>query len=211
MAKYAKVGPPFNFLGHMTETQRDSFYSWMSARMGNFAPITTFYQIRAQQLRKSAGLLEYYYANDSVDKPVPSFRKDTWQPAKGGHPLYNILSDQTPAVAVSRMKEIFKDQLQVNEEAVYWMNWLRNTIEKHEDKAQRASESHHIIATNKANLNECFTSPEYSRTLVAKKDENNWRTHPLDYVEAGGLEAASFKDMNPSTTTTPDPTESTIP
>lgn len=180
MVKYARVGSPFNFLGHMTETQRDSFYSWMKAKEGNFPDITTFYQIRSHQLRKSAGLLEHYYANYSPDKPTPTFQKDSWQPTKGQHFLYNITNDQLPAVAVSKMKEVFKDQLQVDEEAVFWMNWLRNAVEKQEDKAQKSSEALETIKLNKTRLEQCWKDPSYSRILVSKADENTYRTHQLD-------------------------------
>ena len=180
VTKYARVGSPFNFLGHMTETQRDSMYTWMREREGNFDDITTFHQIRAQQLRKSAGLLEFYYANYSPDKPTPTFQKDPWQPQSGHHFLYNITSDQLPAVAVSRMKEPYKDQLQVDEEAVFWMNWLRNAIEKQEDKAQKSSEAKTTIAKSKTDLSKCWVDPSYSRTLVSKADEETYRTHQLD-------------------------------
>ena len=179
MTTYARVGPPFNFLGHMTESQRDALYSWMDARKSNFAPITTFYQIRAQQLRKAAGLLEYYYANYSQDKPTPTFKKDVWEPATGQF-LYSIYSDQTPAVAVSRMKEVYKEQLQIDEEAVFWMNWLRNSIEKQEDKAQKASEATTTIKINQDELKKCFADPAYERILVSKTNEPLYRTSQLD-------------------------------
>ena len=188
---YAKVGPPFNFLGHMTETQRDSFYSWMNARSKNFPAISQFYQIRAQQLRKSAGLLEYYYANYSQDKPTPSFKKAPWE-SEGVPLLYSITNDQLPAVAMSKMKEVYKEQLQVDEEAVFWMNWLRNHIEKNEDKAQKAFEANDTVGANKTKLNEYFVDPSYNRTLVAKKNEDSYRTHLLDKSTQWDLDNAKI-------------------
>jgi len=173
--KISKVGPPFNFMGHMTQPQRDSFYAWMSARSGNFTNITTFYQIRAQQLRKAAGLLENYYANVSSSKQTPSFQKVTWQPQNQLHTPYTLPSDQIPAEYVSRMKAVYKEQLQVDEEAVFWMNWLRNNIEKQEDKAQIAHEANDTVKTYQGELNTCFNDPAYERVLISTDNMTNFR------------------------------------
>ena len=196
MTTYARIGPPFNFLGHMNESQRDSMLAWMEARKGNFeGGITQYYQIRAQQLRKSAGLLEYYYANytdKTLDKPAPTFKKAVWEVGPSGHSLYTVGVDQSPAVVVSRMKEVYKEQLKPTEEAVFWMNWLRNTIEKQEDKAQKAAEAVSTVSINKGKLIAYFNDPAYSNnTLVRKSDEADFRVHQLDQPTAWELKQLS--------------------
>ena len=175
MTKYAKVGPPFNFLGHLSLEQKTAFYSWLEARKDNFTGIKEFHQIRAQQLRKTAGLLESFYASESLK---PSFEKASWQPGDSGYFPYAQRDDQQPAVAVQRIKERYKEQLQHHDEAVFQMNWLRNHIERQEDQAQFAYEAVAAVTTLKSQLDGMFDSGDYDAVLV--KDTAKFRVHQLD-------------------------------
>ena len=175
MSKYARVGSPFNFLGHMSLEQKNAFYSWLDSKKDNYTPIKEFHQIRSQQLRKTAGLLEDFYTSEKLK---PSFDKAPWEPGPQGHFPYAQRDDQQPAVIVQRIKERVKDQLQHDDEAVFWMNWLRVHIEKQEDQAQIAFEATTDIAALRAELDALFDSGSYDAVLV--KDTNSFRVHQLD-------------------------------
>jgi hypothetical protein len=175
MSKYARVGAPFNFLGHMSLDQKNAFYSWLDSKKANFAPIQEFHQIRSQQLRKTAGLLEDFYASEKLK---PSFAKAPWEPGPQGYFPYTQRDDQQPAVLVQRIKERVKEQLQHDDEAVFWMNWLRTHIEKQEDMAQIASEASAEITALKKELDALFDGGTYDAVLV--KDTKVYRVHQLD-------------------------------
>ena len=60
--KYAQTGPPFHFLGNMSETQKNAFSAWVTSQSAELPATQVFHQIRAQQLRKAGGMLEQFHA-----------------------------------------------------------------------------------------------------------------------------------------------------
>ena len=188
--KRALDGPPFNFLGHMAESQKKKFYKWIDKRNPDHPKLKEWYQIRSHQLRKTAGLLEEYYKTKHPDPNDPeklesTFVKDEWQPGKDGHFVYENRVDILPQVTASRLKDRFKPRLQRDDEGVFWMNWLRTHIEHHEDKANMHHEAIGAVATLKAELDAFFEKPEYEAVLVKNesqkyKGEPYFRVNPLD-------------------------------
>ena len=167
---YSYPGPPFNFLGHHSQTQQNAFASWINARTGKLAAVQQFYQIRAAQLRKTAGVLEQYYKAVNDEKLAPTFQKETWQPGPQGHFSYVWREDHLPMVAMAQIKDYMREQLQRQDEAVFHMNHIRNLVEKQEDKAQRANEAlnHPLRSITQllAQINTYFNKPEYDAVLV---------------------------------------------
>ena len=168
---YALSGPPFNFMGHMSLTQKEALFTWINRNNINQLPAVTWYQIRANQLRKSAGLLERYYATEypdpSTPQPMsPSFVKDEWQPGPNGHIPYIVGDDVAPSIAVSHLKDYFKYMLQRDDEGMFWMNWLRNHIERHEDMANMHYDAATMVEKLQDNLTNMFDSSEYQSVLV---------------------------------------------
>lgn len=188
--KYALAGPPFNFLGHLSETQKKTFYKWLDKRTPYHPKITEWYQIRSHQLRKTAGLLEEFYQTKypDPDEPEPlktTFQKDEWKPGKEGHWAYQNRGDQVPAITVGRIKDRFQHMLQRDDEGMFWMNWLRNHIERHEDKANMHQEASGVVGKLRTELDTMFSKPEYQAVLVKNeselyKGEPYFRVHPLD-------------------------------
>lgn len=196
--KYAQAGPPFNFLGNFSETQRDAFKTWINARTANFPAITLHHRMRAQQLRKTAGLLEKFYADKNDQKLATTFLKPAWQPGPNGHFSYAFREDHLPMVTVSKIKTLFRPQLQRDDEGVFFMNQVRNLIENHEDAAQFASEI--VSADNKENLQTLlknidtyFGQESYEAALVKDqtdryKGQPRFRVHQLDQPTTWELE-----------------------
>lgn len=183
--KYARVGPPFNFLGHFTESQRQEFEKWVNKRTDNFDKIKVHYQIRAQQLRKTAGLLEQFYQSKNDEQLAPTFEKEAWQPGSDGHFVYSYRDDHVPAVMMSRLKRPFKEQLQRHDEAVFHMNLLRNQIERLEDLAQQQEDAKTKVPDLLTQVQNLFNRPEYQAVLVKDqsdlyKGEPRYRVHQLD-------------------------------
>lgn len=189
--KYALLGsPPFNFTGHLCETQKKNFYKWLDKRTDWHPKIKEWYQIRAHQLRKTAGLLEEFYNTkhpdpDAPEPMKPTFEKDAWKPGKDGHFTYQNRNDQVPSITVSRIKDRHLHMLQRDDEGMFWMNWLRNHIERHEDKANLHSEAPGVVASLRSELDAMFTKPEYQAVLVRNeselyKGEPYFRVNPLD-------------------------------
>jgi hypothetical protein len=188
--KYAKVGPPFNFLGHFSASQKNAFKDWVTARTDNFKAIQFHHQMRAQQLRKTAGVLEAYYKTKNDQTLSPTFEKAAWQPGEQGHFNYAPENDHLPMVTMGKIKARFKEQLQRDEEAVFHMNHLRYIIEKHEDAAQFTKDF--TDSNAKDNLNQLladienqFAQPEYQAVLVDDvknlyKGEPYFRVHTAD-------------------------------
>ena len=173
--KYAKVGPPFNFLGHMCKTQKKTFYSWIAANLPKQPQVMQWYQIRANQLRKSAGLLEAYYATEYPDPDpssshsptfAPTFEKAPWKPGPNGHFTYVNGNDQLTSINVSQIKEYFRYMLQRDYEGMFWMNWLRNHIERHEDMANLHYEATDRLPILQDELDAMFKAPENENVLV---------------------------------------------
>lgn len=190
--KYGFTGPPFNFLGHFCTTQFNAFSSWVNARTGNFPSIQQFYQIRAAQLRKTAGALNQFYSKANDEVLTATFDKNSWKPAPGGQFGYVFRDDQIPMVAMSNIKEYMRPQLQRQDESVFTMNQIRNIIEKTEDKAQFAwqavNDPEQSIASLLTKINGYFSLPEYEAVLVsdqtdvypAGSTQPRFRVHQLD-------------------------------
>lgn len=182
--KYAYPGPPFNWLGTFTLSQKNAFESWVNARLGNFPDIKIFFQIRAQQLRKTAGLLEQFYTG--VPTPLaPTFQKAGWQPGPQGHWIQAPRNDHLPMVAVSDIKGFMQPQLEFHDDAVFLMNHLRTLIERNEDEAQYASEAEATITADLATIESLFTQSEYQAVLVDDVNAGNlYKGQPYFRVNA---------------------------
>jgi hypothetical protein len=196
MTKYAYAGPPFNFLGNFTETQKGKLNSWVNSRLGNANDIQKHHQIRAQQLRKTAGILEEYYSSKHIENLAPTFSKDSWKPGTDGHFDYVLRDDHIPMVKVSELKRYFKEQLNLQDDAVFMMNHVRNIIEKHEDSAQVASETSDTVAILLKDIDNLFSQPQYQATLVQDisdtyKGQSRFRAHPLDEPTAWEKDVAN--------------------
>ena len=182
MPTLSNPGPPFHFQGTLTETQKGSLEKWIDGRKKNFEPITTFHQVRAHQLRKSAGLLEEFYKAKGI---APSFSKEPWQPDVKGHFLPTVRDDYGPSVAVAAIKDRMQDQMAVDDDAQFRMNYIRTHIELHEDMAQEASEGSSHVDQHLADLNSCFGDPNYRGACVKDLTDTyeggpRFRAHPLD-------------------------------
>lgn len=165
--QYATSGPPFNFLGNLAESQKDALATWVTARSANFPGIQLHHQVRAQQLRKTAGLLENYYATLNIEPLATSFQKPAWQPGTNGHFAYAYRNDNAPAQTMHQVKQHFRYQMERQDEAVFHMNHLRNQIEVQEDKAQWASEAPTEVTALMTRINTLFSLPEYQAALVS--------------------------------------------
>lgn len=182
--KYAQTGPPFNFLGNLSETQRDAFAGWVNDQTDSLTDTQTFHQIRAQQLRKTAGLLEMFHSKAEVPL-APSFIKETWKPDAPGHFAYANRNDHLPAMTVLKIKEYFRSSLCHQDDAVYSMNHLRSMIEKHEDIAQYSNDAVSHVPALLTQLDTYFGKDEYSASLVHDQSdqfqgEPRYRVNPLD-------------------------------
>lgn len=170
---YGYSGPPFNFLGHFSKSQQDAFNAWVRARESNFPAIQQHFQIRAAQLRKTAGVLEEFYSSLNDESLTPTFKKVPWKPGSQGHFDYPYRDDQLPMVTMYQIKDYMKEQFQRQDESVFAMNQIRNLIEKTEDRAEKA-----FLAANPtqfydetvegliSRVNSYFSQPEYEAVLV---------------------------------------------
>ena len=212
---YAYAGPPFHWLGSFSMSQWQAFKAWANQRIGDVKDISTLHRIKAEQLRKTAGVLERYYSSvypkeqgSYGEKLAPTFQKAVWKPDEHGHFNYVPGDDQLPMVAVSRAKGQMKDMLQRHEDAVYLMNQVRCLIEKHEDWAQYASDFAQdppagSTAANPTSLQQIlskvdgyFGRPEYQHVLVDDtkllyKGQPYYRVHPADPPTQFELEQAN--------------------
>jgi len=200
--KYGYAGPPFNWLGNFSMTQWQAMKKWAGLRQGDVGEVSTFHRIRAQQLRKTAGILEEYYSSvypseqgTYGEKLAPTFRKETWQPGEQGHFNYASGDDQLPMVLVGKVKRQMKEMLQRHEDAVYYMNQVRCLVEKHEDWAQYANDfvnppadddqgSPEGLQAILSKVDGYFSKPEYQTVLVDDtvlyKGQPYARVHPAD-------------------------------
>ena len=165
MATFAQTGPPFNFLGNMSETQSNAFSAWVASQSPSLPDVQVFHQIRAQQLRKTGGLLEHFHAQAAVPL-APSFIKDTWKPTMKGHFAYGYRNDHLPAMTVFNVKEYFRPKLVHMDDAVFHMNHLRTQVERHEDLAQYANDGVQKVPLLMDRLQTMFGQPEYQGCLV---------------------------------------------
>ncbi len=199
---YAYAGPPFHWLGNFSMSQWKAFKTWANQRVGDVKDISTLHRIKAEQLRKTAGVLEQYYSSvypqeqgSYGEKLAPTFQKTVWKPNEHGHFDYLPGDDQLPMVMVGKAKGQMKDMLQRHEDAVYFMNQVRCLIEKHEDWAQYASDFAQgssgvpgnpvTLADILAKVDGYFTRPEYQHVLVDDisnlyKGQPYYRVHPAD-------------------------------
>jgi hypothetical protein len=168
---YAYPGPPFNFLGTFNETQKNTFKTWLNARLNKFSDVQTFYQIRATNLRKTAGVLDQWYQTSNDEVLTPTFNKVEWQPGPEGHFVPLLRNDHIPMVTVSQIKQYYKEQLNRQDESVFHMNQLRNLIEKAEDKAQYANDAETMVPTLITQIESLFTQPQYQAVLVKDQTE----------------------------------------
>lgn len=185
MASYQIIGPPFNFSGTLSETQWDAFKAWTTERSSTFAAVQQHHQMRAQQLRKTAGLLEQHYAVQNDEALAPTFVKTAWSPPKGGYWPFALRDDHTPATVVSAIKGKFAHRLQRQDDAVFHMNHLRAQIERQEDQAQYAAEAPAALSALISQMSSLFGQPEYQNALVRDKTdlyqgEPRFRVHALD-------------------------------
>lgn len=190
--KYAHAGPPFNWLGNFSLSQWRAMQAWIGLRKDDLESISMFHRIRAEQLRKTAGILEEYYSAVYPGEPAayaqklaPTFQKPAWKPGPYGHFSFSYGDDQIPMVMVGRIKTRMKEMLQRDEDAVYYMNQVRCLIEKHEDWAQYAHDfvqpsssadtvNPETLQTLLAKVNSYFSQPEYQTVLVDDINQGNW-------------------------------------
>ena len=182
--EYAYPGPPFNFLGTFSLSQKQALEKWVNARTDNFTDIELFYRIRAQQFRKTAGVLEKYYLG-TTDKLKPSFLKPSWQPGPQGHWVPAPRNDHIPMVYVSQVKGYMQPQFEYDDEAVFFMNHLRTIIERNEDEAQYASEAKAAVAAALSKIDSLFSQPQYQMVLVDDQNSSNmYKGQPYGRVNA---------------------------
>ena len=150
--KYAKPGPPFNFLGTITESQKEALEKWVGKHKADFPDLTKFHQIRAHQLRKTSGMLETFYkSKDPWGRGLePSFEKDPWQPGPDGHFFPTQRDDQGPANAVFDLRDRFQYPMAFDEEGQFRMNFLRTRFEFQEDVAQEMAEADKALKSAEA-------------------------------------------------------------
>jgi hypothetical protein len=176
---------PFNFLGTMSQTQFQGFEAWIAAQEANTTAISAFHQRRANQLRKSSGLLENYFRQVDPRCIYPTFAKKPWEPVADGHFTPLQRDDCVPANAMARIKANYQDQLSSVDEAVFRMNFLRTRIEAHEDMAQEQFETVDDDAADLERLRAYFADPAYQGCLVRDQDdlylgEPKYRVSPWD-------------------------------
>jgi len=207
--KYAYSGPPFNFLGHFSKTQWDAFQKWVSTHTGNFPDVQFHYQMRAAQMRKTAGLLEKFYGSTPAplagpsaaaltndEALTPTFLKDVWKPGPNGWFGYTFRNDHLPMVAMSGIKDYLKEPLQRQDDGVFQMNYIRSRIEKTEDSAQKMNEAQVGVQALLTKINGYFSKPEYQAALVDDQSDTysggpRFRVNQLDAPTQWELEQRS--------------------
>lgn len=172
MGKYSPSGPPFNFLGTLSETQRDALFSWVSNQPSKEESVL-WWRVRAQQFRKLGGFLS----------PAPLWEKRDWQSDSKDFFAPAIKEDSDSSKCVSRIKSAFKENLQSQEELVFQSNHLKTLIEKFEDRSQTLQETD--IPSLMDELRSYFESPEYQAILIKDtsdlyQGEPRFRVSPLD-------------------------------
>jgi lysozyme len=159
-----------------------------AANSGGSMTAQLHYQIRAQQLRKTAGALEQYYQTLNDDQLAATFSKAAWQPPTTGYFQYAHRDDHLPMVAMGQIKVYLKDRLQRQDEGVFHMNYARNIIEKIEDKAQAQFDAKTQVPNLISQINGYFALPQYAPVLVndlsdvypAGSTTPRYRVHELD-------------------------------
>lgn len=203
---YANIGPPFNFLGHLSHSQKVAFESWVNKKAANFTPIQQHHQMRAQQFRKTAGLLEQYYAEFHEEPLTPTFQKDSWKPGPNGHFSYAYRNDHAPMVTVSTIKDNFQHTLNRQDDGVFSMNHVRTLIEMNEDDAQDANGAATETTTQLQNLENMFSQPQYQAVLVQDTTDlyqgvARFRVNQMDPPTPWELAISNRTYQSPTTTT----------
>ena len=175
---------PFHFLGTFGEKQKATLWAWTESRKANFARIEQFWRIRAQQLRKSAGVLEDFYATQR-NGLKPFFVKDPFKPSEDGHFTAIAQDDAHPAQAIFEIKERFQPQLQLDDEGVFMMDHVRCLIEAAEDLAMMNHDAVAVVTARKSDVDQMFEESQYEAVLVKDisdlyKGQPKHRCNPLD-------------------------------
>jgi hypothetical protein len=171
LPKDFKERRPFNFLGHFSEKQFDTFKAWLAdAARADQKKVEEFHRIRAQQLRKTAGVLEAFY-NDKRGGLKPTFEKEPWKPSKDGYQPYVERDDSLPAAAMFDIKELLREQLKLDDDGVFEMNLVRTQIERHEDYAEEAHAFDAIVKARLEDLEHYFKAPQFAAVLVRDKTD----------------------------------------
>ena len=178
----------------MTEAQKTAFVAWTGPASAKLGPIATFHRIRAQQLRKCAGVLEAFYKAQATPL-VPTFLKEVWKPCATGHFLPVSRDDRLPAAKVAAIKDRFQEQLAPQDNAMFRMNFVRTQIEAHEDLAQEATDAPAVVASNLTDLNNLFNDPHYSAVLL--KTGDTWA--PPGWPDSAKLPLARVHPLDPPT------------
>ena len=186
---YWRSSPPFNYLGTFNTTQRLALQDWVAKAETNLTLIGKFHQVRAQQLRKSAGLLEDFNLKVDPRAMTPSFVKAAWEGDPDGHIAPTLRDDHMPANVMVKVKERFREVLAHDDESMFRMNWLRTRIEAEEDRAQLAYDAKDATTADFTQLSSMFADNAYQAVLVRDQDdqfqgEPRFRVHPLDLPTA---------------------------
>ena len=218
--KYTYSGPPFNWLGTFSLSQWQAFKQWVGLRQGDMEKVSVFHRIRAEQLRKTAGVMERYYSSVYPQEPAPysqklapTFQKTIWKPGVHGHFNYAPSDDHLPMVMVGRIKGQMQDMFQRDDEAVYYMNQVRCLIEKHEDLAQYAHDFTQggkgaavmTLSDLLAKIDGYFAKPEYKTVLVDDVNQGNmYKGEPYARVnQAEDMTQWELEQANHSSPDTP--------
>lgn len=185
MPQYSKLGPPFDFLGHLSESQKGEFYTWLNKRSPLLGDMSTWWSIRAQQLRKTAGAQEQFFKEKYDTPQTPRWSKTPWQPGPNGHFPFEFKDDLLPAQTVSQIKDLFKEQLLRDDEAQFQMNHVRTLVEKAEDRAAWSNDGKEKLKVLMGTLDRCFGMSSYSSVLVKDKSDlydgsPRYRVSPMD-------------------------------
>jgi hypothetical protein len=102
---------------------------------------------------------------------TPYWKKDVWQPGPGGNNRPSAGSDQASSVLVGEVKELLRDQLKRDDEAMFQMLHVRTLVEKFEDNAQYASTAPGDLKKLFAELHSMFGKPENQTILIDDKND----------------------------------------
>jgi hypothetical protein len=188
----------------MSESQKNAFTAWVNTASQALPQVQVHHQVRAQQLRKTAGMLEAYYASGSAPENLnPSFKKEPWTPTGPTYFPYAFRNDHEPSVVVGNIKKHFMSHLVHQDDGVFHMNQVRCQIERHEDLAQHANDGVKKVPALLNRLTVLFGKPEYQAALVHDisdlyKGQPRFRVNQLDDPTPWELDTRS--GYSPTTT-----------
>jgi len=168
----------FNFLGTLTESQKNDFISFINSYIQNLQDYKNFYKIRATQLRRSSSVLQEHLK--SIDSSItPTFNKALFEEPQGGQQFVQDVDDRWPAKIVSEIKnnliDIFKDR----DDLIFQLNNVKLMIEKNEDKAQFYDDADTKLNTLIAELEKLFNDPYYDQALISDSNSTRFRVNSL--------------------------------